>query len=237
MPKPFDVETNRQFWTSNASEGEYQGSVNADLLLFLTQKHLGEHVLDAGAGDGTLVRSIRNAANGSEVRGVDLVPKNDDVEQGDLTQLDFGNSTFDTLFCSEVIEHMTPDDMQKTLDELTRVLKPGGRLVLTTPFDERLSDKMIHCPHCENDFHSRGHQRSFVDNDFRSLAVNHGLEVVELFAIRYSRLRRFRFLGTGICGSRWFKNWMRRANGKRHLVLVAEKQLSVSPSVPMKPAA
>ena len=89
----------------------------------------------------------------------------------------------------------------------------------------------------ENDFHSRGHQRSFVDNDFRSLAVNHGLEVVELFAIRYSRLRRFRFLGTGICGSRWFKNWMRRANGKRHLVLVAEKQLSVSPSVPMKPAA
>ena len=102
---------------------------------------------------------------------------------------------------------------------MTRVLKPGGRLVLPTPFDERLSDKMIRCPHCENDFHSRGHQRSFVDNAFRSLAVNHGLEVVELFAIRYSRLRRFRFLGTGICGSRRFKNGMRRANGKRHLVL------------------
>ena len=95
----------------------------------------------------------------------------------------------------------------------------------------------VNCPHCENDFHRWGHQQSFVENDFRGLAIDHGLEVVELFAIRYSRVKRFRFLGTGICGSRWFKNWMRRATGKRHLVLVAEKQASASPNVPMKPAA
>ena len=223
MTKSFDVETNRRFWTTNAKVGEYQGSENAELLLFLTQHYVGQRVLDAGAGDGTLVRTLQHATPQADVRGVDLVPKNDDVEQGDLTRLAHEAESYDAVFCSEVIEHMTPDDSRRALEELTRVLAPGGHLILTTPFEERLEDKMIHCPHCDSSFHRWGHQRSFTDADFLEIAARHRLDVVELFAIRYSRLQRFRVLGRRICGSRLFKNWMRRANGKRHLVLVARK--------------
>lgn len=42
------------------------------------------------------------------------------------------NNTFDVVLCCEVLEHLDVDPMFM-LAELNRVLKPGGRLILTTP--------------------------------------------------------------------------------------------------------
>lgn len=42
------------------------------------------------------------------------------------------DNTFDTVLCCEVLEHLDVDPMFM-LAELNRVLKPGGRLILTTP--------------------------------------------------------------------------------------------------------
>jgi len=43
----------------------------------------------------------------------------------------FDNSTFDAVFAGEIIEHMHDTDF--FIDELYRILKPQGQLVLTTP--------------------------------------------------------------------------------------------------------
>jgi SAM-dependent methyltransferase len=44
----------------------------------------------------------------------------------------FGNATFDSVFSSEVLEHVfNPDEI---LPEIYRVLKPGGCMLLTCPF-------------------------------------------------------------------------------------------------------
>ena len=45
--------------------------------------------------------------------------------------LPFGAQTFDTVVCSEVLEHVP--DPACLLAEVTRVLRPGGHLLLTTP--------------------------------------------------------------------------------------------------------
>lgn len=46
--------------------------------------------------------------------------------------LPFENETFDSVFSSEVLEHLfQPDTLLK---EINRVLKPGGKLLLTAPF-------------------------------------------------------------------------------------------------------
>jgi len=46
--------------------------------------------------------------------------------------LPFSDASFDGVLCSEVLEHVfTPD---KFLGEIRRVLRPGGRLLLTVPF-------------------------------------------------------------------------------------------------------
>lgn len=42
-----------------------------------------------------------------------------------------GSNSFDTVICFQVIEHIRRDDM--LLAEMKRILKPGGRLLLTTP--------------------------------------------------------------------------------------------------------
>ncbi len=54
------------------------------------------------------------------------------LTQADGMALPFRDNQFDCVISSEVIEHI-PDENGKFIDELTRVLKPGGILVLGTP--------------------------------------------------------------------------------------------------------
>jgi len=50
----------------------------------------------------------------------------------DITAIPEPSSSFDAILCSEVFEHL-PDPL-KALDEFSRLLKPGGTLILTAPF-------------------------------------------------------------------------------------------------------
>jgi dolichol-phosphate mannosyltransferase len=98
----------------------------------------GTRVLDIGCGSSRIVQSIPG------VIGMDLSLRKlrwlrspgRHLLQGDLSRLPFRGDTFDTVICSEVIEHI-PKELLR-LDELTRVLQPGGLLVLGTPDYSRL---------------------------------------------------------------------------------------------------
>jgi SAM-dependent methyltransferase len=46
--------------------------------------------------------------------------------------LPFQDATFDCIICTEVLEHCADPD--RALAEMSRVLRPGGRIFLTTPF-------------------------------------------------------------------------------------------------------
>jgi len=54
---------------------------------------------------------------------------------GSIFELPFADASFDCVICSEVVEHITAQE--KPFDELTRVLKIGGRLILGTPDYDR----------------------------------------------------------------------------------------------------
>lgn len=94
--------------------------------------------LDVGCGTGSNSREL--AARGHRVTGVDISERAIeryraegfegramDIESG----LAFADESFDLAFCSEVIEHVVRPD--RLAGELYRVLRPGGRLVLSTP--------------------------------------------------------------------------------------------------------
>ena len=53
------------------------------------------------------------------------------LSQADACHLPFRSGIFDTVICSEVIEHIPA--AEKALSEMARVLRPAGRLVLSTP--------------------------------------------------------------------------------------------------------
>ncbi|MGH3640724.1 MAG: class I SAM-dependent methyltransferase [Mycobacterium sp.] len=51
--------------------------------------------------------------------------------KGDALDLPYGDGTFDFVIASEILEHVPQDEA--AIDELVRVLKPGGRLAVTVP--------------------------------------------------------------------------------------------------------
>ncbi len=98
----------------------------------------GCRLLDAGCGTGRF--SALAASMGAEVIALEIgrsllsrvVMKCPAIPAcGDVTRLPFHDDSFDVVLSSECIEHTpTPD---RAVRELVRVLRPGGRLVITCP--------------------------------------------------------------------------------------------------------
>jgi SAM-dependent methyltransferase len=88
----------------------------------------------------------------------------------DITGLPFQDDYFDMVICSEVLEHIP--DQQKAIEELTRVLKPGGDLVVSVPryLPERI------CWALSKSYHqaTNGHIRIYRKKDLLDLLENSG---------------------------------------------------------------
>jgi SAM-dependent methyltransferase len=109
-------------------------------------RSLGEpaSALDLGCGDGRLTAELRAgelvAADVSEValeRARVRVPSATAVRIAPDEPLPLADGSFDLVLCAETIEHVR--DVQMLLSEVRRVLRPGGRLAVTTPAHGRLT--------------------------------------------------------------------------------------------------
>jgi SAM-dependent methyltransferase len=153
----------------------------------------GELILDMGAGAGrhafeTYRRGVRIIAldySLAELKDVaSMFSAMDQTREapaggmavalnGDARRLPFPDATFDRIITSEVLEHIDEDVM--ALDELARVLKPGGTLAATVPtwFPERvcwaLTDE-YHAPFVEG-----GHVRIYTEAELRNKVRAAGL--------------------------------------------------------------
>ncbi len=98
----------------------------------------GYTVLDAGCGTGDMLARLGQC--GAAV-GIDLSPhavrlsraRGGNVAQASLTALPFAGGRFDAAVSLDVISDAGVEIEAAALDELYRVLKPGGRLVLNLP--------------------------------------------------------------------------------------------------------
>ncbi|MFC8344909.1 methyltransferase domain-containing protein [Streptomyces sp. NPDC057280] len=98
-------------------------------------------ILDIGCGDGTAAATAAPLLPGHRLVGVDWsqdalrrartrIPY---AVRGELTGggLPFGSGSVDAVLFSEVVEHLVDPDA--AMDEIRRVLRPGGHLMLSTP--------------------------------------------------------------------------------------------------------
>lgn len=88
-------------------------------------------ILDAGCGEGVLVEKY--AEQGWNIIGVDKNYASAYVQEGSITDLPFEDNHFDTVMALDVLEHLYYNDQGKALQEIRRVLKPGGTIVFSCP--------------------------------------------------------------------------------------------------------
>ncbi|HEY9404155.1 MAG TPA: class I SAM-dependent methyltransferase [Pyrinomonadaceae bacterium] len=104
-------------------------------------------LVDVGFGAGTLLEAARRA--GWEARGIEVSQSacehvrglGFDVFCGTLEEAHYPDAYFDVATASEVLEHVP--DPQPVLNEIARVLRPGGLLWATTPHGRGMSAHLL----------------------------------------------------------------------------------------------
>lgn len=104
-------------------------------------------VLDVACGEGKLL-----LMNPALVFGIDinttlvnrLKSEGLNVKFSSVTNIEFTNSAFEVVHCSNIIEHLNPSDAHKMFQEMSRVLVPGGKILLITPMPSTIWNTFGH---------------------------------------------------------------------------------------------
>lgn len=131
-------------YANDVSFQNYNFIVRRKHVLQLFDKEQGRY-LDAGCGAGDFIPAL--LARGGDVFAVDVTAhmisqaearfcscdstERIHLSRADVTNLDFPESYFDAIVAVGLIEYLSADE--PILEELYRVLKPGGILILTVP--------------------------------------------------------------------------------------------------------
>lgn len=108
-------------------------------------------VLDIGCNTGRGGEKLKKIDSSLEIFGLDCVQSRLDRLPESYTEGVYGLSTeipvedqfFDVIVAGEFLEHLYPHDVDKTLCEFQRVLKIGGRLLMTTPNPRYLKNRFL----------------------------------------------------------------------------------------------
>ncbi len=156
----------------------------------------GTKVIDVGCGAGRhSFEAYRRGADviafdqdAAELANVDILlramaetgeaPASASAEtvKGDALALPFPDGSFDCVIASEILEHVPADDT--AINELIRILKVGGALVVTVPrwLPERV------CWLLSEEYHSNdgGHVRIYRASELRSRIARAGMNFIHL---------------------------------------------------------
>ncbi len=106
---------------------------------YIQEKYIPEdsRVLDLGAGYCDFIHHIK----AKEKYALDVFEKLPEIAHDDVTTFvcsctdmsPLADNQLDSIFASNLFEHLTHDELLQTLGEIRRVLRPDGRLILLQP--------------------------------------------------------------------------------------------------------
>lgn len=115
--------------------------------LALAQIKDGESILEVAVGTGTVFKEIVTKNPNGINKGIDISPEmlskakqrmkgfsssHYDLQLGSVYKLEFPNDYFDLLVCNYLLDLLPEEDFTFILSEFKRVLKPHGRMLITT---------------------------------------------------------------------------------------------------------
>ncbi len=137
-------------------------------------------IVDIGCGEGITLEKIHRLFPDRKVLGIDILPENIDIcrqqgcniKQGDVYKLPLPSESVDFVLFMEVIEHLK--DSEIAIQEIRRVLVPGGRLVLVFPNDKVFKIARILTLKFQEATYDPGHVRQWKPYDMRNFLNNEG---------------------------------------------------------------
>lgn len=140
------------------------------------------HVLEVGCGDASFTQELVKYA--PDVTAIDISASQiaeNAARLGGITFLQhdvaerfpFADNSFEAIWCSEVLEHLF--DPAFALREMHRIMKPGGRLLVTVPYHGRFKDVLIALFKWDEHFvPSNPHIRFYTKNTLGNLTEKAG---------------------------------------------------------------
>lgn len=187
-----------RFWDSfNALHLAYFAEQAGKDVIRICKKYinLNDKILDYGSGKGFLIGYLledgAKSVAGCDFSGesVDYVNKlfaTNSSYKGTthLTSLpsQLPSASFGSVFFMETIEHLIDKHYEPTLAEISRLVKKGGHLIITTRNEENLDNLKVICPDCGAMFHRVQHVRSFSKQSITETMSRYGFEVVSVAA-------------------------------------------------------
>lgn len=199
-----------RFWNYYNHYAPYDGTwfteVAGGLVLQFVSRHIPirGRILDYGTGKGFLLKHLAAKYPNIEFYACDFTEdvakdtgdkfRNEPAFRGCLhiTGLpsEYESGKFDMVFLIETIEHLTDDYLHATMQEIHRVLKPGGHIIITTPNDEKIEKHFVHCADCGASFHHMQHIRSWNTSRLQTLCRDFGFEKIVCKAIQLKWYQR-----------------------------------------------
>jgi len=157
------------------------------ILKFCSDKIQGR-VLDVGCGDGFFTAQILQRFNLKNVYGLDISSKAVDLarlkhpeinfQQSALNHIPEETNSIDSITMIEVIEHLV--DIEGTLKELFRVMKPGGILLIATTDFNWLKQVIIAIFFFEKYFYpTNPHIRFFKKSTLADILSKNGFSIIK----------------------------------------------------------
>lgn len=184
-----------RFWESG-SDGLCDFELKWPTLSAFIPREKGMDILDFGCGKGEIVGAMRELNPGSKYSGVDVSATAIDyaskkypdvafrkIEDGG--RLPFADNSFDFIFTSEVIEHVY--DTENAFREMARVLRPGGQLLLTTPYHGFVKNIILALVGFDKHFNPTGAHVRF----FSKKTLARCLSAVALLPVKWGYYGRF----------------------------------------------
>jgi len=164
------------------------------------------HVLDFGCGPGFIWDHLQQLESSWQYTGIDFSPSSIEkllaraqaqprfagARHVSRLPVELPAAHFDGVLLFEVVEHLRDDHLEATLVESRRLLKPAGRLVISTPNAENLDNATRHCPECGAIFHEWQHVRSWSIESLADTLGSHGFKL--------ERMRTLDFAARGVRG-------------------------------------
>jgi SAM-dependent methyltransferase len=121
-----------------------------ELEWFIESLPAGGYIMDAGCAYGRETASL--AGKGFKVVGIDLstillrrareLYPDLSFKKADVRSLPFPNGSFDGIWANAILLHLNDDDINKTLREFYRVLKPNGRIFISFKKGTEVGNKL-----------------------------------------------------------------------------------------------